>query len=76
MTTLEELLQMPEMALIAKDHRPLVQKLLEMLITGSNTGIDGCIDLVRKWGEVKQITGQEDFKLLLEFMEKSKGSIA
>ena len=74
MTTLEELLAIPEMAALAKEQRPVVEHLFKLFIQASNTGVESCIDLVEKWGAVKQLTNTEDFKLLLEYMRKNLGT--
>lgn len=72
MNILEKFLETPEGRAIPPDGRPQVERLFGMFISLTNAAVDDCADLVRKWGEVKQLTNTEDFCLLLEFIEKVK----
>lgn len=72
MNILEKFLETPAGKAIPPDGRPAVERLFEMFTSLTNAAVDDCLDLVRKWGEVKQLTNTEDFRLLLEYIEKVK----
>ena len=59
-----------------KNFTPEQKVIAEKVMVGMgeihNGAVDGCIDLVQKWGVVKQLDQTDDFKLLVEFLGKLK----
>lgn len=61
---------------ITLEQRPQVEMLLKHFGNCYNQGVDACLELVRKYGEVKQLMDTKDFLLLLEFLEKIKEDVS
>ena len=57
---------------LTPEQRPIAEKVFDGMSMIHNDTVDSCIDLVRKWGQVKQLENTDDFKLLIEFLGKLK----
>lgn len=57
---------------LSPEQLPIAKKVFEGISQIHDQTVDSCIELVRKWGAVKQLTDTWDYKLLLEYLEKLK----
>lgn len=57
---------------ITTEQKTIVEKVFAGMSEIHNDTVDDCIDLVLKWGVVKQLDQTEDFKMLIEFLGKLK----
>lgn len=75
MKAIEKFWQTEEAKQITPEQRPFIEPLFNYFIQAYNQGVDDSMELVRKYGEIKQVIATEEFKLLLEFLEKSKETL-